>query len=201
MFTVNCKRYFFDMNNNLLDYYIIVAERDRADINYFYRGILEFLNRKESVPYEIVQRFLDLLSDLNGFESEKRDNESIEKALIAEERLSGFKGYKFDYTETDGTFMSFKEILRLSIRAYLDKFNEEKIDSKEILIRFFFEVINEYFKPKLVPEMQKELTKYRSAVISAVLTEVCWSKLTTYKQPTPAQLYQAVKYALNKKPL
>jgi hypothetical protein len=184
------------MSKSPLDYHIVVAGKDRADINCYYRGMMEFISRKEPVPCEIVQSFLGLLNDLEGFVSAELDAESEIKASAAQKRLTSLKYYEFEYIETDGTVVTFKEVLRLMIRGYLEKFRLENIKSKETVIPFFFEGLNEYFKPKLSPEKQPTLSKYKMAVIAAVLTETCWTRITRTKKAGAKELHEAAKYYL-----
>lgn len=72
------------MNKVPSDYHIVVAGKDRADIYYYYRGMTEFITRKEPVPYQVVQSFLGLLNDVEGFADAQLDAESEIKALTAE---------------------------------------------------------------------------------------------------------------------
>jgi hypothetical protein len=126
------------MNKNSLDYHIIVAAKDRSKINTQYIALKDFIERKECVPYQIVQTFLELLRDNDGFVDVQLDLESLEKAQVAEKRLNALEHYHLEYTETDGTLISFNEILRLSIRGFLEMKKTEKIDLKGIRHSIFF---------------------------------------------------------------
>lgn len=185
------------MDKGVLDYHIIVESKNRVEADNIHKALLHFIKIKESVPYGLVERFLEILNDLEGFVDHKLDAESIEKATLAEQRLTAMKEYSFD-SEVDGVFVSFKEILAQSIRGYLEMIKTEKATSKEVVIHFFFDAIHNVFKPRPSKQRLPGLSRYKKYVISAVLTEVCWDRLTNHARPTPAQLYEAVKHTLNK---
>jgi hypothetical protein len=186
------------MNNNILDYHIIVAAKDRVKINTQYIALKDFIERRECVPYQIVQTFLGLLQDKDGFVDEQLDVESAEKAQLAEQRLIALKYYHVEFTEPDGTFISFNELLRLCIRGYFEKRKEENIKSKEAVICFFYDALTNFVKPMLTHDIKEQFVNNKIHVITAILTEVCWTKVTSHKNPTAAQLREGVRYAIKK---
>lgn len=185
---------------------VIPAEKVKLFGN-LYNDIAGYMERNEPIPCDLIEGFTSCF-----FTKEYHDEiESWKKARRvtgeALRRMQSVRGYDFKWqTITIKTKDGIKEYKQYSENKlcecafmYFSYLEGNPNCTKEDAIDLLYECVLHDHLIQPIKSHRKKITEYKRSVIAGILAIAVGYKLTSKKDPTNEEIYQAVRNALKKK--